>query len=130
MGFREAIASALNGYVRFSGRSSRSEYWWFALAVALGHMAIGLVEGAVGLLTGEVGILGLLFSLVILLPSLAVSVRRLHDVDRSGWWLLLWFIPLIGLIVLLVWACTRGTPGDNRFGPDPLDCDARWPGVD
>jgi hypothetical protein len=57
---------------------------------------------------------------IFLLPGIAVGVRRLHDVDRSGWWLLLAFIPLVGTIILIVWFCTRGTPGPNRFGPDPL----------
>jgi uncharacterized membrane protein YhaH (DUF805 family) len=61
-----------------------------------------------------------LVSLALFLPGLAVSVRRLHDTDRSGWWVLLFLIPLIGAIVLLIWYCSRGTPGGNRFGPDPL----------
>jgi uncharacterized membrane protein YhaH (DUF805 family) len=61
-----------------------------------------------------------LVNLALFLPSLAVSVRRLHDLDRSGWWILLVFVILIGWIVLIVWNCTKGTPGPNRFGPDPL----------
>ena len=61
-----------------------------------------------------------IFSLVVLLPGIAVGVRRLHDLDRIGWWLLLAFVPLVGTIILIVWFCTRGTPGPNRFGPDPL----------
>jgi uncharacterized membrane protein YhaH (DUF805 family) len=61
-----------------------------------------------------------IFSLAVLLPGIAVSVRRLHDLDRSGWWLLLAFVPVVGIIVLLIWFCTKGTDGSNRFGPDPL----------
>jgi uncharacterized membrane protein YhaH (DUF805 family) len=61
-----------------------------------------------------------LASLALLLPSLAVAVRRLHDIDRTGWWILLWFIPIIGWIILIIWHCTAGTPGPNRFGQDPL----------
>jgi uncharacterized membrane protein YhaH (DUF805 family) len=61
-----------------------------------------------------------IFSLAVLLPGIAVAARRLHDVDRTGWWLLLAFIPVVGLIVLLIWFCTKGTDGSNRFGPDPL----------
>ena len=65
------------------------------------------------------GPISALVSLGLFLPGLAVAVRRLHDVDRSGWWLLLAFVPLIGIIVLIVWWCTEGTRGPNRFGPDP-----------
>ncbi len=68
----------------------------------------------------EYGILGSLFGLAILLPAIAVTVRRLHDTDRSGWWIFLGLIPIIGSLVLLFWYVSRGTEGDNRFGPDPL----------
>ena len=120
MGFVEAITSAFKRYVNFRDRACRSEYWWFVLFGLLGSLVVGLVETAIGI-DPDGGIFSTVFGLAILLPSLAVGVRRLHDIDRSGWWLLLWFIPLVGMIVLIVWACKRGTPGHNRFGPDPLD---------
>ena len=119
MGFVEAIASALRGYANFRDRARLSEYWWFILFGMLGSLVIGLAESAVGI-DPDGGFFSTVFSLAILLPSLAVGARRLHDIDRSGWWLLLWFVPLVGMIVLIVWACKRGTPGFNRFGPDPL----------
>ena len=123
-----AVRSVLGQYATFSGRASRSEYWWWTLAVVLVMLAIGLVEGA--LLPPMMGFepyreqtgqpISMVVSLALLLPCLAVSVRRLHDRDKSGWWYLLGLIPVIGPIVLLVWYVQAGTPGDNRFGPDPL----------
>jgi uncharacterized membrane protein YhaH (DUF805 family) len=123
-----AVKSVLGQYATFSGRASRSEYWWWTLAVVLVMLAVGLVEGA--LLPPMIGFepyreqtgqpISMVVSLALLLPCLAVSVRRLHDRDKSGWWYLLGLIPVIGPVVLLVWYVQAGTPGDNRFGPDPL----------
>ena len=108
MGFTDAIKTCFNKYADFNGRAKRPEYWWYWLFIFLVSLAItALSRSASGL-----------FSLVTLLPSIAVGARRLHDTDRSGWWLLLFFLPLIGAIVLLVWFCTKGTNGYNRFGPD------------
>ena len=115
MNFGQAISSGFSNYVNFSDRACRSEYWYWFLFVVLGQIVTAIVDSVIGiqLTTG-------IFSLVVLLPGIAVRVRRLHDLDRSGWWLLLGFIPLVGTIILIVWFCTRGTPGPNRFGPDPL----------
>ena len=115
MNFGQAISSGFSNYVNFSDRACRSEYWYWFLFVVLCQLVTAIVDSVIGiqLTTG-------IFSLVVLLPGIAVSVRRLHDLDRSGWWLLLGFIPLVGTIILIVWFCTRGTPGPNRFGPDPL----------
>ena len=115
MTFGQAISSGFSNYVDFSGRAYRSEYWYWVLFVILAEIVTSIVDYVIGyqLTTG-------LFGLAVFLPGLAVGVRRLHDVDRSGWWLLLGLIPLIGAIVLIIWFCTRGTPGPNRFGPDPL----------
>jgi uncharacterized membrane protein YhaH (DUF805 family) len=104
MTFGESISSCFSKYVTFNGCASRSEYWWFFLFTLLMSIATGIVSEA---LSG-------LFSLAVLLPSLAVGVRRLHDTDRSGWFLLLWLIPVIGWIVLLVWAIQEGKE-PNRF---------------
>jgi uncharacterized membrane protein YhaH (DUF805 family) len=116
MGFAEAIRTCLRKYVDFNGRASRSEYWWWELGVFL--LTICTVAIDYGVIGGQ--LLSSVASLALFLPNLAVSVRRLHDVDRSGWFLLLALIPLIGAIVLLVWFVSRGTAGSNRFGPDPL----------
>lgn len=133
MNFSQAVRSVYSNYVNFSGRAPRSEYWWFALFSFIAAVVIMIVESALGLGQGSMrsghgefsasfngGILSILWALGNFLPSLAVGVRRLHDTDRSGWWLLIAFIPLIGAIVLLVFFCTRGTPDPNRFGNDSL----------
>jgi uncharacterized membrane protein YhaH (DUF805 family) len=112
---------ALRKYATFSGRARRKEFWFFQLFVMLIGLALSLVDYMLGLMDMETGIGALsgLFSLAMLLPNLAVSVRRLHDTDRSGWWLLLCFLPVIGIIVLLVFFFLDGTRGTNRFGEDP-----------
>ena len=104
MTFGESISTCFSKYAAFEGRAPRSEFWWFFLFTFLVSMATGIVSDA---LSG-------LFSLGVLLPSLAVGARRLHDTDRSAWFLLLWLVPLIGWIVLLVWAAQEGKE-PNRF---------------
>lgn len=112
-------------YATFRGRASRSEYWWFTLAVMLVSVALSVIE--VAFMSGQTvdsipegnGPLTMLFSLAILLPGMAVAVRRLHDTGRSGWWLLLALVPLIGSLVLLWWYISPSQQGDNRFGPQP-----------
>jgi uncharacterized membrane protein YhaH (DUF805 family) len=116
MGFVDSISSGFSNYVTFSGRSVRSEYWYWTLFALLAGLASGLVDGAI---FGGPGPINGLVSLALFLPGLAVSVRRLHDLDRSGWWLLL-ILTIVGGILLLVWYCMRGTVGPNRFGADPL----------
>ena len=118
MGFVDAIKSCYGQYVGVTGRAARSEFWWFQLYFVLGYVVLGGLGGA---LVGEIaGILVLLFALAHFCPLLAVTVRRLHDIDRSGWWYLVTFIPLIGPLVFLYWAVKRGTQGPNSFGNDPL----------
>lgn len=118
-------------YFEFSGRSRRKEYWLFTLFYFLVSVAISIVFGTPSYeqagfyagfsteLSGTGGMVQNLFGLASLIPSLAVSVRRLHDQDRSGWLLLLIFIPLLGWFALFVLMCLNGTRGRNRFGPDP-----------
>src|ERR1700730_9774728 len=119
MGFTQAIAAGFQNYVNFSGRAPRSEYWYWTLFSILATIAAALIDLAVFRNVTDVSPLQSLVSLALFLPGLAVSVRRLHDLDRTGWWFLLVF-TIIGAIVLLVWYCMRGTIGPNRFGPDPL----------
>lgn len=115
MTFTQAISSCYANYARFEGRAPRSEYWFFALF----HLLIVAV-GCITLFAG-IGVVILVGSaLVNFLPSLSVTVRRLHDTDHSGWWFWIQLIPLVGAIIMLVFLCTRGTWGENRFGPDPL----------
>jgi uncharacterized membrane protein YhaH (DUF805 family) len=121
----------LKQYVDFSGRARRTEYWMFTLFNAIIEIILGFVDRALGFgsfssntsggvaFSASVGLLGGLYALAVLLPSLGVSVRRLHDTDRSGWWLLIGLIPFIGGIVLLVFFVLPGTRGPNRYGPDP-----------
>ena len=113
----------LKKYADFTGRAQRAEYWFFTLFYLLFFLALSLVDGAVGLFNAAygLGLLGGLFVLAMIIPSIAVSVRRLHDTSRSGWWLLISLIPLIGGIVLLVFVCLDSTPGTNAYGPNPKE---------
>ncbi|MEP7045021.1 MAG: DUF805 domain-containing protein [Dokdonella sp.] len=111
----------LKQYFAFEGRARRKEYWMFTLINVIISIVLMGVDHVLGTLsaTSGIGLLGGIYALAVLLPSLAVSVRRLHDTDRSGWWLLICLVPLIGGIVLLVFMCLEGTRGTNRFGADP-----------
>ena len=126
MTFMESVQTCIKeNYCNFEGRAPRSEYWWFTLFLALLEIVTSVLDGFLGTYTvtssGKmIGFINLIFLLAILLPSIAVAVRRLHDTDRSGWFYLLVFIPLIGSIILLVFFVQQGTNGRNRFGDDPL----------
>ncbi len=113
--------TALKKYAVFSGRARRSEYWYFVLFYFLFAIGLALIDGITGTFNqaSGMGLLSGLLTLGLLIPSIAVSIRRLHDTDRSGWWLLIAFIPLIGAIVLLVFCVQDSSPGDNRFGANP-----------
>ena len=119
MNFTQAISSGFNNYVNFTGRAARSEFWYWTLFAILASIAGELIGLALFSSSSTFTPVQTLVGLALFLPGLAVSVRRLHDLDRTGWWLLLIF-TVIGMIVLLVWDCMRGTVGPNRFGPDPL----------
>jgi uncharacterized membrane protein YhaH (DUF805 family) len=122
MGFTDAIKTGFHKYIGFSGRAARSEYWYWVLFVLLLQIVAWLIDMTLfGFNTTGVNPIGVIVSLATFLPGLAVSVRRLHDIDRAGWWVLLALIPVIGWIVLIYWACLRGTVGANRFAPDPLE---------
>jgi len=108
---------ALKKYAEFSGRSRRMEYWMFFLFNFIIAIALAIVD----VILGTTGILGGLYGLAVLIPGITVSVRRLHDTDHSGWWLLIGLVPVIGLIVLLVFMVMSGNAGENRFGSDPKE---------
>ncbi|MFP3122708.1 DUF805 domain-containing protein [Ectobacillus funiculus] len=105
----------LKNYVGFQGRASRQEYWMFVLVNVIISIVLSIIDTMADLSSVLTGI----YSLLILLPSLAVGVRRLHDTGRSGWWLLISLIPLIGSIILIVFACQDSQEGDNQYGPNP-----------
>ena len=115
-----AYVYCMRHYTDFYGRASRSEYWLFVLIFLIIYAAAFAIDyGVFGI--GESGIppLTLIVYLVHFVPGLAVLVRRLHDIDRSGWWLLIAF-TVIGIVLLIYWDCLKGTTGPNRFGADPL----------
>jgi len=119
MNMIEAVKAVFSKYATFEGRARRSEYWWFVLFNFIVSVVLAMLFGGGG--NGFGGdIFSMIWTLATLLPSLAVGARRLHDTNRSGWWLLIALIPLIGMIVLIVFCASRGTPGPNRFGQDPL----------
>ncbi len=111
----------LKKYAVFSGRARRKEYWYFSLFNLLITIVLAVIDGMTGTLIAEanIGLLGGIYALAILIPFLAVSVRRLHDTDRSGWWLLIALIPLIGAIVILVFMVQDSKPGENQYGSNP-----------
>ena len=113
--------NAVEKYAVFRGRASRKEYWYFLLFYFLIALVLAFVDGLFGAFSdmAGLGLLSGLFTLGMLLPSLAVGARRLHDTGRSGWWLLVYFVPLIGSLVLLVFTLRQGDAGENRYGPVP-----------
>ncbi|MEP7222887.1 MAG: DUF805 domain-containing protein [Novosphingobium sp.] len=135
MTFSESIKTCLSKYTTWQGRASRSEFWFFYLFMLICMAVAAAIDNVLGTTfkfmnpaSGvEVSIgYGYAYALVglgLLLPQLAVLVRRLHDTGRSGWWYWLFLVPLIGAILLLVWFCSRGTVGNNDYGSDPLGGD-------
>jgi uncharacterized membrane protein YhaH (DUF805 family) len=111
MSFAESIRTCFSKYVEINGRATRSEYWWFALFTALVYAVLVVLVAVVN------SVWPLIFLLALILPSLAVSIRRLHDTSRSGWWYLLSIVPFCSL-VLLVFFCLD-SHGDNQYGPNP-----------
>lgn len=119
MNFVEAIKSAFSNYANFKGRAIRSEYWWFFLFVLLVQLLIEITVGPTDDTNPPGAIASIVFSLAIALPNIGLTARRLHDVNRSGWWQLIAF-TIIGIPVLLYWLIKKGTDGPNRFGEDRL----------
>ena len=118
MTFVEAIQSVISNYANFSGRARRSEYWYFALLAIIVNIVLGIVS--------QIPVLGMIavllsgvWSLAIIVPSLALVWRRLHDIGKSGVWFFIAFVPLVGEILLLIWLCKDSQPGENQYGPNP-----------
>ena len=118
MTFNESVSTCLKKYFVFQGRASRSEYWWFQLIVSPSYFISTILEN-------EIAYFFLGITLFTLIPAISAGVRRLHDTNRSGFFLLISFIPFIGGIILLFFLIPEGTKGKNKFGPDPLKRYAR-----
>lgn len=114
MTFGEAVRSGFDHYAKFDGRASRPAFWWWVLFVVLVSVGANIIDLVIG-----APVFSAILGLGLLLPNLSVSIRRLHDTDRTGWWVLIWLIPLVGWIVLLVFYLQQGDAGENRFGPPP-----------
>ena len=118
MSFGEAIQSVFSQYAVFYGRARRSEYWYFVLLTLIVSFVLSLLSSALG----ELGaLLPTIWELAILVPSLAVVWRRLHDVGKSGGWYFIFLVPLVGWIILLVFLCKDSQSGENKFGPNPKE---------
>ncbi|MFZ4286404.1 DUF805 domain-containing protein [Variovorax sp. HJSM1_2] len=122
---------ALKKYATFSGRSRRSEFWYFVLFYLIIFCALAFVDRLTGSFDADagMGLLSGLFALGLIVPNLSVTVRRLHDTNRSGWWVLLSLVPLVGQIVLIVFMAQKGDVGENRFGPDPKEEPLSFPSL-
>ena len=125
MGFKEAVRSVLSQYATFSGRARRSEFWFFQWFCFIAIITAGIVGAVIGAIIGGTEsamtfgvILYYLCALALILPTLAVTVRRLHDIGRSGWWILIGLVPFIGAIIMLIFNITDSKP-DNQYGPNP-----------
>jgi uncharacterized membrane protein YhaH (DUF805 family) len=138
MTFGQAIKSGFSNYANFQGRASRSEFWWFYLFTIIISFGLSVIDQALGFTYGAqdidmsgtivsipgTGVLTTIWSLAILLPILGLMARRLHDTDRSAWWilwgLLLTFLCFVGTIILIVFFASKGTPVDNKYGSPPV----------
>ena len=117
MDFQTSIKTCFNKYAIFSGRASRSEFWFFVLFGLLGGIIAAIIDTMILGYSAEVnGPINLIFSVALILPSISVAARRLHDLDKSGWWQLLWF-TIIGGILIIIWHATEGENKKNKFGP-------------
>lgn len=114
MTYIEAVKTCMRKYIDFSGRAARSEFWWFILFTIIVGFVLGFLAGLTG--NNSVMAIAQLIPLIFVLPTIAVAVRRLHDIDKSGWFYLLILIPIVGPILLIYWFVQPGTVGPNRFG--------------
>jgi uncharacterized membrane protein YhaH (DUF805 family) len=122
MSFGQAISHNLSNMTNFSGRAGRPEFWWWVLFLWLVSVVVNLLTGGYNFASTDRGLLGwigIVISVLLWLATLAVTVRRLHDTGRSGWWVLLWFVCCIGAIVVVVFCVQPSQPADNQYGPPP-----------
>ena len=108
---------AIKQYTVFKGRARRKEYWMFGLFNIIALFIAGLID----VFVKTYGIIGIIYSLAVIIPAIAVSIRRLHDTDRSGWWILISFIPVIGVLILFVFLLKDSNPGQNQYGENPKE---------
>ncbi|MBN03721.1 DUF805 domain-containing protein [Ponticaulis sp.] len=126
MDFGTAVGRYFSNYFNFQDRARRAEYWWPVFMQLIAYLAMLALSSLFAML-GDIGVMLIwipivlywLFGLACFIPSLAVAVRRLHDKDMSGWWILIGLVPLIGALLLLFFFVTEGTPGPNKYGPNP-----------
>ena len=117
MNFQTSIKTCFNKFAVFSGRASRSEFWFFVLFGILGGIITSIIDVMIlGYPFEENGPINLIFSVALIIPSISVAARRLHDINKTGWWQLLW-ITIIGGILLIIWHATEGENKKNKFGP-------------
>jgi len=112
MNLFESIASGFRHYVNFRGRALRSQYWWWTLFVSVVALIANVIQNAT-----NIDWLFAVVALALFLPGLSVAIRRLHDTNRRGWWILIGLIPIVGWIILFIWYVSKGTEGDNNYGP-------------
>ena len=137
MNMMQAVQTVFSKYATFSGRARRAEFWWFVLFYMIVNLVLSIVDSFLfgTTTTTENGfsastdtpILSGIFALGSLIPNLAVGVRRLHDINRRGWWLLIALIPLVGIIILIVWLAKAGDKGPNQYGGDPISGEGEGP---
>ena len=121
MSFADAIRICLSKYIDFTGRARRSEFWWFYLFTLLVSIVASILDAILGTdydgsLSG--GVINTIAGLALVLPSIAVAIRRLHDTSRVGWWILIGLVPIVGWIILIVFY-VQDSHGDNKYGPSP-----------
>jgi len=122
---------ALKNYATFSGRATRQQYWMFVLFNIIIAILLGIIDGVFGFTNEDgMGLLGTVYSLAILIPAIAILARRLHDIGRTGWWILLLFIPLIGAIVILIFALLDSERNENEYGASLKHPNTEAPGTD
>ena len=129
MSFGDSIKTVFSKFVDFSGRASRSEFWWFTLFSSCASIVLGVFDGFI-LVIADVPLdsvlwmlspMSTLFSLIVILPSLGVAVRRLHDSGKSGWSIFIVLVPCVGIILYFIWLIQEGEPHDNMYGAVPTN---------
>lgn len=113
--------TVLKRYTVFNGRAGRPEYWYFLLFNVIASIALAILDNVLGLVPKgtNVGVLGAIYSLAVILPGIAVAIRRMHDINRSGWWVLISAIPIVGWIIFIIWAARESDAGPNQYGQGP-----------